>query len=909
MRLHFMFFKEIIYTGIRPQSRPSERRSIMLTNALCLIISGAVLMILMIRHFFASNSFAANLIMMAGAMLLPIVFNYFKRTGLSQITLSWLPVIFLFYIYITELTKMDSPSPAFYDALKIYLVGLSALPFLTLSLRNKVLYAVGVSVPVVGIIFCNSILELFHVGPEAKGFQDPELFFNGIRASISFLILSASCVALRRVVDLSEGLSEQRYQELFQVNPMPMFMLENHTLRFLDVNEAAIKHFGFTRQQFLNATVSLITHPKETNVLAEWLQNTENSVTHKVSIWRQRDAYGQALESEISCHRVNRQDTDVLALMIIDVTKQQAANRQIRQLATMIDTSSVVSRTSTKGTIIEANQNLLSLSEYTAEELVGQCYEILKSDGHEEVFWHELTATILAGKTWHGEVQNRSKSGHHFWTESYIYPICDTDGSILEFLTIGKDITARKEIENENKKLALIARHTTNAIIITNEKGEIEWVNDSFTRITEYTMTEVLGKIPGDLLQGEDTNRETVEHMKHAIDTGQGFHVEIINYTKSGRKYWLDIDCVPLYQQNKLTGFIAIEVDITGLKEAVHRIIESEDRFRMLTYELNVGVLLQGTHDEILFSNPAAHMLLGVTESQLLGKSSFDPDWQVIHSNGAPFLPDDRPSVKALQLKQSVSNIQMGVYRPVTRDWVWLLTSAVPLFDAHGEVKQVIVSFTNITKEKEYQKELIQSVEEKELLIKEIHHRVKNNLQLISSMLYLKMQRWDSPDAREFLASIREKIKSISLIHERLLQTETVDSIDIEDYVIKLLRNIQAAYNLPSTQLNIRIDIQHRFFTTDHALYLGQLINELVTNALKHAFAGMDTGEIRVTLEETNNTYTLQVHDNGIGLPPTQEAGKSTSFGMQLVDIFVNQLKGTLVIDRRQGTTFTIQFN
>lgn len=903
-----MNLKTILYAGIQAQSRPSERRSIILTNALCLIISAAGLSIIAIRYLFFEPEYTLQVLFLSVAMLIPIVANHFKLIKVSQVLLSWFPTLLLYAIYIDGLKKIDTPSIAFYDALKIYLVALSAAPFLTLSLRNMRLYLIGISLPIVGILFCHPILEMFEVGPTHKGIKDAELNFNTVRTIVSFSILGASCIALRRLVDISDSMSEQRYLELFQINPVPMFILDNRSLRFLDVNEAAIKHYGYSRQQFLNSTICIITHKNEVTLLKEWFNAPDSNTFNRSRIWRQVKANGEHLEVEFSCHNIDRRDTDAFMVMVNDVTAQQLATRQMKQMSNVINTSSLVSRTNLKGIITEANQNLLTLSEYRAGELIGQSHKILDGGFYTDSFWDDLITTIKTGKTWHGEVKNISKSGKSFWIDTYIYPLFHSDGSIQEYLSIGKDITKRKRIENENRKLALIARHTTNAIIITNEKGEIEWVNDGFTRLTEYEINEVIGKKPGDFLQGEETSLHTIEVMRNALKAGKGFRVEIINYSKTKRKYWLDIDCVPLYNQEKLTGFIAVELDITRLKDAVHNLTESEYRFRTLTNELNVGVLLQGLHDEVIFSNPASHELLGLTEAQLLGKSSFDPDWQVIHSDGSPFFPDDRPSVKALQLRQGVYNIPMGVYRPRTKDWVWLLTSAVPLFDENKNIKQVIVSFTNITKEKEYQKELKQSLHEKELLIKEIHHRVKNNLQLISSMLYLKMQTWHAPEAKEFMNSIREKIKSVSLIHERLLQSETVDSVEIEDYLIKLLQNIQAAYNHPDVQLNIHIDVKNNYFTTDNALYLGQLVNELVTNAFKHAFNKRPAGIINVTLCENENGFELCVQDNGVGLPANIDVDKSTSFGMQLILIFVNQLKGNLSIERNRGTTFKIEF-
>jgi len=136
-------------------------------------------------------------------------------------------------------------------------------------------------------------------------------------------------------------------------------------------------------------------------------------------------------------------------------------------------------------------------------------------------------------------------------------------------ISIARDITQKKEAEEENRKLAMIASLTINAVILTDAEGYIQWVNKGFERITQYSFEEVIGKKPGDFLQGEETDPEVVQLMRNSIKNKEGFKVEIVNYSKAGDKYWLDIEAVPMLdKQNKLTGFMAIERDITDRKLA-----------------------------------------------------------------------------------------------------------------------------------------------------------------------------------------------------------------------------------------------------------------------------------------------------------------------------------------------------
>lgn len=773
---------------------------------------------------------------------------------------------------------------------------------------------------------------------------------------------------------------------------------------------------------FLSISSDRLCEEREQKYFIQCVREIDSGILKLPRVWGQKKSDGSFMNVELTLHRVVWKDTDGLMVMVNDISSRLSAGRQMRQLANVINNSSIVSRTDSKGVILEVNTNFVNISKYNRDELVGRTHRVINSGYHEKAFWVEMWQTILQGKPWRREVKNRAKDGSFYWVDTFVYPLNDETGAINGFLSVrnditqnkqneyalleknnliddffssinegflildsafnvvfyneaflnccnhsgdlrgksvyvicpelateqsaagletarrkgepvqfeialprgvygviatpGKsglfvyfqDITLRRQNEEEIRKLALIARHTTNAIIITNETGEIEWVNDGFTRISEYSLEEVAGRKPADFLQGDETDLATVALMREAVLARTPFHVEIINYSKSGRKYWMDIDCVPLFEKGRHTGFIAIELEITGLKTLVASLNESENKFRTLTHESGVGILLQGLNDEILFCNPAALDLLGLSEDQILGKSSYDDGWKVIHEDGTDFLPDDRPSVKALRSGETVSNIKMGVYHPVKDDWVWVLTSAVPLHNDTGEITSVIVALTNISREKEYQRTLMQSIREKEFLIKEIHHRVKNNLQLISSMLYLKMHDSSTEDAKEFLTAMREKIRSVSLIHERLLQTERLDSIDIAEYLKSLLKDIQAAYKVHNLQLRIETEIEKIFFSTDNAMFIGQLVNEIVINAMKHAFRNKKEGLIRVMLNEQGRDYLLIIDDDGIGLPEDLDPANSTSYGMRLLLIFTSQLKGKLSIERNGGTKFIIQF-
>lgn len=221
-----------------------------------------------------------------------------------------------------------------------------------------------------------------------------------------------------------------------------------------------------------------------------------------------------------------------------------------------------------------------------------------------------------------------------------------------------------------------------------------------------------------------------------------------------------------------------------------------------------------------------------------------------------------------------------------------------------------VLIVSDITNRLITERKLLDTIQEKETLIKEIHHRVKNNLQLISSIIYLKIASLNQPDIKTFLEDTRQKIRSIALIHERLLQTEKLDKVEISDYLGKLIHDLKTSYFRPDLDLQIKTSLEEKMLSLDTAIICGLMVNELMTNAIKHAFKGRSSGviEILFSFDPISNKHLLHVGDNGVSLPEHIKPGYVNSFGMQLLDVFVKQLGGTLDIIREKGTIFQIRF-
>jgi PAS domain S-box-containing protein len=250
--------------------------------------------------------------------------------------------------------------------------------------------------------------------------------------------------------------------------------------------------------------------------------------------------------------------------------KLEAVNKELEQFKLAINTASIVTMADANGRIKFVNQKFLDITKYTREELIGQKHSIINSGYHSKKFWKEMWRTIGNGEIWRGEVRNRAKTGEFYWVDTFIVPIKDSHGKIAEFISIRNEITQRKRDEEKLQLLSMVASNTSNYVIITDEAGYIEWVNESFERASGYTLEEIKGLKPGSFLQGPDTDPEIVEYMSDRLAKGKAFSCELINYTKSGETYWVNINVQPLRDNHgKVIRFFAIMHNITHQKKLV----------------------------------------------------------------------------------------------------------------------------------------------------------------------------------------------------------------------------------------------------------------------------------------------------------------------------------------------------
>jgi len=318
--------------------------------------------------------------------------------------------------------------------------------------------------------------------------------------------------------------------------------------------------------------------------------------------------------------------------------------------------------------------------------------------------------------------------------------------------------------------------------------------------------------------------------------------------------------------------------------------------------------------------NDALEKASSIPSRQVIGT---DTHWKAFYSTKRPCLADlcvDESFDEIPELyegKYNKSKLIKGAYEAVDffpalgEDGKWLYFTASLIKDSEGQVLGAVETLEDITKNKLLEAELIKSLQEKETLLKEIHHRVKNNLLMISSLLSLQSSYIKDKKDLNIFRECENRANSMALIHEQLYRSTDLQKIDFGNYIISLVGKLFQAYSMdPHVKLNIN-NVEDIMLDIDIAIPLALILNELVSNSMKHAFPPGESGEIDVEFygerdRLQNDQYVLIVADDGVGLPEDLDYRKTNSLGLQLVNSFTKQIDGKIDLNTSQGTSFKI---
>jgi two-component sensor histidine kinase/DNA-binding response OmpR family regulator len=275
--------------------------------------------------------------------------------------------------------------------------------------------------------------------------------------------------------------------------------------------------------------------------------------------------------------------------------------------------------------------------------------------------------------------------------------------------------------------------------------------------------------------------------------------------------------------------------------------------------------------------------------------------------------PEDRQSVKdSIKDALNEQNPFSNDYRLIRPDGTIRIISSKGevITDTNGKPLRIVGTEQDITEHKISEEKIKSSLKEKEILLQEIHHRVKNNLQVISSLLRLQSRFIKDQNSIDIFKETQNRVRSITILHEKLYQSDNLAKIKIDEYVKILAEDLMYFYELEESNINMILDIEDVPLNIETAIPCGLLINEMVANSLKYAFPNQKDGEIKIELHSNNeDQFNLTVSDNGVGIPDEINPENAETFGMQLVKYLTKQLKGTIELDNNNGTKYQLKFS
>ena len=512
------------------------------------------------------------------------------------------------------------------------------------------------------------------------------------------------------------------------------------------------------------------------------------------------------------------------------------------------------------------------------------------------------------------EYRLRCKDGSYKWVLGRAQAVWDEAGNPVRMVGSTTDISDRKRAEEalreSEKQFRQIFQEAPIGISVTDfQTHQFLQANPAWCQLLGYSVSELISLTFDEITHPDDLPNDLYYIEQIAQGKIDSFCIEKRYRKKNGEFMWVNLTVTVLPHQNgrpKLN--LAMIEDITERRQLQIDLLHSEERFRTSIENMLDGFgIYTAIRDEsgeivdflIEYVNAAACQNNRLTKEEQIGQrlcevlpthcetGLFDEYCQVVEAG--------QPLVKESLLYEDISKEQQ-----LSRAFDIRVVKFGDGFAA---------AWRDVTSRKQAEDQIKASLVEKETLLQEIHHRVKNNLQVISSLLRLQSRQIRDQQALELFKESQNRVQAMALIHEKLYQSSNLAFIDFQEYITSLVGNLCRSYDIYRHAITFKVNVNQVSLAIDTAIPCGLIINELVTNSLKYAFPDNRDGEISISLESMHSgQFVLTISDNGVGLPENLDFRNTSSLGLQLVCRLCKQLEGRIELNQNQGTEFKITF-
>ncbi len=432
--------------------------------------------------------------------------------------------------------------------------------------------------------------------------------------------------------------------------------------------------------------------------------------------------------------------------------------------------------------------------------------------------------------------------------------------------------------------------------------------NERWAGMLGYSLSEIDDSYEGGIELQHPDDREAVRKAIRNYDEGcaERFKIAYRMRTKDGSYKWIE-DCGKIMErdgQGKPLRICGTHADIDEQKKAAGLVEKERKRLQNVLMGTKAGTWEWNIQTGDVVIDEASAALLGYTWNEIR-PTDMDTWMSLKH-------PDDLKEAKELLMKHVRGEIDFYSFESRMKhkrgDFVWLQgRGKIIEWDEDGKPLRMFGTHIDITERKLVDTKIKSLLAEKELILKEVHHRIKNNMSIIVSLISLQAQKLSDPEAVAALKDTRSRVKSLTLLYEKLYQSGDFTKVSLKAYVPALAKEIIG--NFPNSQIvRLRINIDEADLDAKRLQPLGIIVNELITNIMKYAFTGRDSGQITVSAINSDGTIALTVQDDGNGIPDSVTFENTTGFGLQLVHALTQQLDGTIRIERGNGTKIILEF-
>jgi len=733
--------------------------------------------------------------------------------------------------------------------------------------------------------------------------------------------------------------SEESYRNLFNYSNELLYMLDKEN-RFIDVNQTVIDKYGYKKKEIIGKSPDFLAAPGKNDMdKVKKLTNDMWDGKEVRMLWWSKTKEGKYFPKDLIGRKGTYFGREVAIVSGRDISKQFEYENRLKESSKkykdLIDSSSwgVIIFKGEK--IVFANKKAAEILKYPHDELSGKKRtNFIKNEKEREAYRKRLKQLNQGKDLPLREYEVEGKKGEKTTIELKAKQI-NYEGEecvLLSFI----DIKDRKEIEkakqkmyeaksaNKNLKMQLeqnrqiqirlqneqsyshgVIESSLDMIFTTNVSGRLTKLNTAAKKKLGIQNSTYLNKHFSILF----IHASTGEKINRELNQKGSFSGEVTMKKLNQESFTAFISCSYLFNaENEFLGIMGISRDISDIKKKEREIKEQASKLNTII-------------------ESSSHYFFTIDREYKF--TSFNKRLKEDAKKNYGIDLNKRDSFFVLYENASTSSKNEQIYfwnkhftNCFNGHFVEFETENIgpdgkhfyreiylnPIYNENGEIEELSGIGHDTTDKRLYEKELKKSLKEKEVLLQEVHHRVKNNMQVISSILNLQSANVTDKKLLSILNESQGRIRAMAAIHERLYRTKNFSDVKFSSYIKNLSESLVYSYEYGETAIDLICEVDEIFLTLDYSIPCGLIVNELISNALKYAFKGREKGEIKIILKKQNDTISIRVEDNGVGFKQKQNIESTDSLGLQLVNTLVEQIEGKMIMEQSSGTKYVITF-